>query len=95
MRVALHGPVTTGDLDEAELFAGIAPSALVHNGDHKPPLSLPTETILREPKIPGEPGDLQNDWRLVLAADAVVIRGNNDHLRRIAEDLGLPVHVAG
>ncbi|WP_315127184.1 hypothetical protein [Comamonas antarctica] len=94
MKTILYGRVTEEHLASASLFAGIEPTEFITNGRIKPPAGrdLPTTVIPPEPLVPGEPGELQNDWRLVLHADALVLVGENEHLLDCARKYDLPIY---
>ena len=95
MRTIIYGKVTPDHLADAELFAGITPTSFVTNGKHTPPASnLKTETIPQCPMVPGEAGEKQNHWRLVMAADALVLVGENEHLLSVAQGYDLLIHQA-
>lgn len=53
---------------------------------------LPTTVIPVDPMVKGRPGILQNDWRLVMNADALFLDGLNDHLYKIARQYGLQIY---
>lgn len=95
MRVALFGPVTQAHLQDAELFAAIAPREFVCSGEHPPPTSdLATDVIPLDPMV-GEAARRQNNWRLMLHADALVCVGEsscNTHIVNIAIIHGVPVY---
>lgn len=92
MKTIIYGPVTYDTLDTAVLF-GIEPTSYITNGQSEPPLSLLETTIIPiDKKVSGEPGVLQNHWRMVLAADALIVKGENDHLVHCAETYGLAVY---
>lgn len=96
MKTIIFGKVTPEHLADAELFSGITPSSFITNGDSTPPASnLPTEVIPQCPKIPGEPGERQNHWRMVLSADALILVGRNDHLIEVANRCDLLVYEVG
>lgn len=95
MKTILYGPVTEAHLADASLFSGIDPTAFVTNGTRKPPATaLPVETIPVCPLVGDTAGELQNHWRLVLAADALICVGENPHLIECAERYGLPIYEA-
>lgn len=95
MRTIIYGKVTPDHLADAELFAGITPTSFVTNGKHTPPVSnLTTEAIPQCPMVPGEAGEKQNHWRLVMAADALVLVGENEHLLAVAQGYDLLIHQA-
>lgn len=92
MRTIISGRVSDEMLETAELF-GIEASSYMTNGDNPLPFSiLPHTKIPPCPKLPGEPGVLQNNWRLVMAADALILKGENEHLQQCAETYGLVVY---
>lgn len=96
MRTIIFGNVTADHLADAELFSGITPTAFITNGSSKPPAAnLPTEVIPPCPKIPGEPGEKQNHWRMVLSAEALILVGRNDHLIEVANRCDLLVYEVG
>ena len=96
MKTIVYGKVTPGHLADAELFAGITPTSFVTNGTHVPPSSnMGTEVIPPCPKVPGEPGQKQNHWRMVSSADALVLQGRNEHLVSVAERMDLLIYEVG
>lgn len=96
MRTIIYGRVTEEHLADAELFAGITPTAYITNGKHTPPASeLPTEVIRQCPMVPGEPGEKQNHWRMAQAAEALILVGKNEHLVRVAEMNDLHIYEVG
>ena len=93
MKTIIFGQVTAEHLADAELFSGITPSSFITNGDSTPPFSnLTTEVIPPCPKIPGEPGERQNHWRMALSADALILVGRNDHLLEVANRCDLLIY---
>lgn len=93
MRTIIFGNVTAAHLADAELFSGITPTAFIANGSSKPPVAnLPAELIPPCPKIPGEPGEKQNHWRMVLSAEALILVGRNDHLIEVANRCELLIY---
>lgn len=69
------------------------PTALVLNDlVPVPKTDLPVTLIPIEPLVKGRIGVLQNDWRLVLNADALFLDGRNDHLYRAARAHGLTIY---
>ncbi len=54
--------------------------------------NLPATVIPIEPLVKGRLGVLQNDWRLVLNADALYLDNRNDHLYRAARTHGLAIY---
>lgn len=93
MKTILYGPVTEAHLADASLFSGIDPTAFVTNGARKPPATaLPVETIPVCPLVGDNAGELQNHWRLVLAADALILVGQNAHLLHAAGRYSLQVY---
>lgn len=93
MKTVIFGAVTPRHLADAALFAGIEPSGFITNGAPRSPGgSLPVEVIPIDPMV-GDAAVKQNNWRLVLRADALVCVGDNPHLVQAATRLGLLVHV--
>lgn len=93
MKTILYGPVTEAHLVDASLFSGIDPTAFVIDGTRKPPATtLPVETIPVCPLVGDSAGELQNHWRLVLAADALILVGQNDHLLHAAGRYSLAIY---
>ena len=96
MKTIIFGQVTAEHLADAELFSGITPTVLITNGSSTPPTAnLPTEVIPQCSKIPGEPGERQNHWRMALSADALILVGRNDHLIEVANRCDLLVYEVG
>lgn len=54
--------------------------------------ALPATVIPIEPLVKGRQGVLQNNWRLVLNADALFLDNRNDHLYRAARTHGLAIY---
>lgn len=54
--------------------------------------ALPATVIPIEPLVKGRQGVLQNNWRLVLNADALFLDNRNDHLYRAARTHGLMIY---
>lgn len=93
MKTVIYGPVTVDHLADAELFSGLTPTSYITNGDSTPPASnLETEVIPPCPKVPGEPGEKQNHWRMVLHADALILVVRNEHLLQVAQRCDLLIH---
>lgn len=99
MRVAIVGRVSARDLDLADLF-GIGPiDSFVTNENSAPPLLdppracdvIPLERMIGDPDV----ATRQNDYRLLLYSDALVIQGDaggyRDHIVGIAHSYGHPV----
>lgn len=96
MKVVLSGPVTAEILDRADMLGGITiREAIVSDKQQPPPaeLNLTVTCIPLSAMLGDELSVLQNDWRLVMAADAVVIVGDNPHLARCANIYQLPCYV--
>lgn len=100
MRVILSGPVEWEDIEAADMFAGIVPTQLVSNGKEplpdldlfielKPPMLFPLD-----PKIKGLFGELSRDYTLVQNADALIVKGRNKHLVKLAHQYNLLVYEA-
>lgn len=68
------------------------PTSYVTNGTVTPPAGLPVTVIPIDPMVKGHPGVLQNDWRLVMNADALFLDGYNDHLYKCARKYGLTIY---
>lgn len=95
MKTVLFGKVTEQHLADARLFAGIEPTEFITNGMTVPPASLRFTTVIPPcPMLPGEPGELQNNWRLVMHADALICVGQNPHLVSVAEKYDLLIYEA-
>lgn len=93
MKTVLFGKVTEQHLADALLFAGIEPSEYITNGKTVPPASQRATTVIPPcPMVPGEPGELQNNWRLVLHADALICVGDNPHLVECAARYDLLIY---
>lgn len=54
--------------------------------------NLPATVIPIDPMVKGRIGVLQNDWRLVMNADALYLDNRNDHLYTVARQYGLAIH---
>lgn len=52
----------------------------------------PVTLIPIDPMVKGRIGVLQNDWRLVMNADALYLDGYNDHLYRVARQYNLKIY---
>lgn len=95
MKTIIYGPVTVDHLAEAELFSGITPTSYITNGASTPPASkLEAEVIPPCPMVPGEAGEKQNHWRMVLHADALILVGHNEHLLHVAQRYDLLIYEA-
>lgn len=93
VRTILYGPVTKAHLDDASLFSGIQPTEFVTDGSRNPPASnLSTLVVPVDPMVPGEAGERQKHWRMVLNADALVCVEENSHLVYAAEKFGCVVY---
>lgn len=96
MRVVLSGPVTAEVLDRADMLGGITPTEFVVS-DHQetPPAEFdkPVTCIPVDKMVGGLLGVHQNDWRLIMQADAVIIVGFDEHLARCAAVYELPCYV--
>lgn len=53
--------------------------------------ALPATVIPIDPMVKGRPGVLQNNWRLVMAADALFLDKRDDHLLACALRYGLTI----
>ena len=54
--------------------------------------ALPATVIPIEPLVKGRPGVLQNNWRLVMNADALFLDKRDDHLLACALRYGLTIY---
>lgn len=92
MRTIIAGRVTADTLTAAEMFEGIEPTSYVTNGLSTPPASdLPTQAhpICRALGVLGKDA---RDYTLAQNADALVLRGEDEHLVRVARQYGLKVY---
>jgi len=100
MRVIVSGPVEYEDIQDAELLAGIVTTQLVSNGvEHLPDLELfidlkPALVFPLDPKILGLFGVLSRDYTLVQNADALIVKGKNKHLVKVATQYKLLIYEA-
>ncbi len=95
MKTVIYGPVEQHHLDDAEFIAGITPTLFLTNGYYMPPASaVPVHVDPPSPMLPGELGEKQRDYSLLLQADALICVGGNPHLVRIANGYKLPVYEA-
>jgi len=100
MRVIISGPVEYEDIQDAEVLAGIVTTQLVSNGvEHLPELELfmdlkPPLVFPLDPKILGIFGELSRNYTLVQNADAVIVKGKNKHLLKVARRYNLLVYEA-
>lgn len=92
MRTIISGPVTANDLEDAEIF-GIEPTSFLSDGSEPPPkgVFIDTKVYKADPMLPGEPGVLRRDWVMCLDAEAIIIVGDNWHLKQCAKQAGLPL----
>lgn len=93
MRTIISGRVTMRHIADADLIAGIVPTSFVTNGESEPPAAakLPCEVMPICPKLP-EAGERQRNYTLCQSADALICRGENNHLVNIARQYGLLVY---
>lgn len=90
MRTVISGKVTLDDLADAELLGGITPTLLISNGKCPLPKSkLPVEHHEICDMHPR--GEDATNFRLVRHADALISRGENAHLVRLAKEYDLLV----
>lgn len=100
MRVIVAGPVEYEDIQDAELLAGIVTTQLVSNGvEHLPELELfidlkPPLVFPLDPKLHGMYGEMSRNYTLVQNADALITKGKNKHLVKLAHQYKLLVYEA-
>jgi hypothetical protein len=93
MKTVIYGPVEPHHLEDAEFIAGITPTRFLSNGHYLPPPSnIPVDVDPPSPMLPGELGEKQRNYSLLLQADALICVGGNPHLVRIANDYKLPIY---
>jgi len=70
------------------------PTGYVLNDQTPVPKSpaLPVTVIPIDPMVKGRPGVLQNNWRLVMNADALFLDKRDDHLYTCARRYGLTIY---
>lgn len=92
MRTIISGPVTAQDVGDADLMAGIIPTAFVTNGLSTPPVSqLATHVMPICPMLP-DAGERQRNYTMCLNAEALIVSGPNEHLVNVAHKMGLKIY---
>ena len=92
MKTIISGPVTTQDIADADLMAGIVPTRYITNGKSTPPASnLTTEVMPICPMLP-DAGEHQRNYTMCPQADALIVSGGNEHLVQCAKRYNLPVY---
>ena len=77
----------------ADLMAGIIPTSFVTNGLNTPPVSqLETEVFPICQMRDRDGAIIARNYTLCHNADAVIVRGSDEHLVRLALQYGLPVY---
>jgi hypothetical protein len=91
MRTIIAGPVTADTLLSAEMF-GVEPTIYITNGESVPPASGRETLVFPIDKALGALGKDARDYTLVQNADALILKGHDDHLARLAAQYGLAVY---
>jgi hypothetical protein len=91
VRTIIAGRVTEETLRAAEMF-GIEPTSFVTNGTSLPPASQRETLVIPIDNALGAAGKDARDYTLAQNADALVLKGQDDHLFRIAAQYGLAVY---
>lgn len=91
MRTIVVGRVTEATVASAALF-GIEPTSYVTNGLSTPPASQREVRVFPIDKALGGAGREARNYTLVQNADALIVKGEDDHLVRVATQYGLAVY---
>ncbi len=95
MRTIISGRVTASDIEDAVLMAGITATSFVVNGEGPQPpaeCGLPVDVHPICKMRDAEGAVLARDYTLCQNADALIVKGRNDHLVELARKYDLPVY---
>lgn len=95
MRTILDGPVTEAMLDTAGMF-GIEPTSFLVDGQDELPVTFLDVTVVWTPehvtRYGLESAKRINAYKITRGAQAVICKGRNEQLLRLADLMGIPAY---